>query len=694
MYSFDIAIYANSSTSYEDIAESIEESDICQRCAVFNSRDEILDSVKDFDFFVDLSTLDSDGYLDFLRELKDLNPDLSVLVSAAEGDAEVIGQVIKSNLGHVMSKEIDSKNFEEVIEVLKSETNIKTSDSKSRKLNYIFDKISESIYLKDRDGTYNLINQAAADDLGIDPDKAIGMKDSDFFEGEDLDDIRENDRKVMEDDMQVFNHSRRELNGEDIYFITSKKPYREDGEIKGVIGVSRDVTSKRKKERRLEAIFDNSRELTAIFDTDRTVLRVNETTAEVLGQDKEELEDVKFGEHNYFFSQERSKALFKRALEGETVYENVEVTVKGDSKIMEVSFTPIRDESDEVKSILFEAHNITELKTNERQLEAAFNSSYQMMSIIDMDGIVLRVNSAVEDFFDVNREQVIGRHYNDLLEFISNKNILSMYQKFIQDSHFQKLMENGFYRQEINLEKDDGQTAKLDVSLKAVNSEEGKMTAILAEARDVTKTKMDKRQLEDQKKRLERFSSIVSHDLRNPLNVASGYIELAKKSGEEEDFERAMNAIDRMDQIIVELLQISGKPEHFDKSKLELEEVFKEAYSYVDVEPEYEIRESTEFEGGHSGIVRMFENLIRNTAEHNKDAEIEIGAIENGFYYEDDGSIEKDIEEILEYGYSTSTEGKGLGLSVVQRVADINNWDLNITKNKNGSLRFEFLLEN
>jgi len=56
-----------------------------------------------------------------------------------------------------------------------------------------------------------------------------------------------------------------------------------------------------------------------------------------------------------------------------------------------------------------------------------------------------------------------------------------------------------------------------------------------------------RRQLEQQRERLEEFASVVSHDLRNPLSVAVGNIELAREfDGEEVDkrLDRAHDALD------------------------------------------------------------------------------------------------------------------------------------------------------
>ncbi|NIU71190.1 MAG: PAS domain-containing sensor histidine kinase, partial [Actinobacteria bacterium] len=53
-------------------------------------------------------------------------------------------------------------------------------------------------------------------------------------------------------------------------------------------------------------------------------------------------------------------------------------------------------------------------------------------------------------------------------------------------------------------------------------------------------------ELRRQNERLETFASVVSHDLRNPLSVAEGRLELAMDGGGEEDLEAAQRALARM----------------------------------------------------------------------------------------------------------------------------------------------------
>jgi len=63
--------------------------------------------------------------------------------------------------------------------------------------------------------------------------------------------------------------------------------------------------------------------------------------------------------------------------------------------------------------------------------------------------------------------------------------------------------------------------------------------------------------LERKDKRLDRFASEISHDLRNPLNGAQGRLPLVRKSGNTVHFEKASEAHDRMATMIDELLTLA-----------------------------------------------------------------------------------------------------------------------------------------
>lgn len=682
------------SRSLETEAQVIEDQLESVNCRSVQSVEEV-DTAVDADCIVCSFALENSDAVDFLERIRSEQKELPFILYASDGGEELASRAISAGVTDYVISDRDGAT-EELMDSI--EKNIETQneiEAAKIRLEDMLGHSSEALYLKDENCAYKLVNPAGAEHMGLEPGEVIENTPSELFNEEDARKIEKSDRKVLETGETLTEEITHNIHGEQKHFLNTKIPHKnENGDVNGVICLTQDITRRRVEERRMETLFNNTKEVMAIVDTDRTVLKVNEKTQEYLENSREELEGVKLGVYEHLFPENEMKKLFDQALDGDKVNRTAEMKDKhGDQKIMDFSLIPILNDEENVSSVLLELDDQTKVRRNQRQLEAVFNSSYELMALVDSDGEVLQVNKAVEEFFDIEKEDVEGLNYTDLDRYLKNDTIDSAYLKFIKNKYFQKMLEQNFHRKTITVEKPDGQNAILDVSLKPVKNEEGEVTSILAEGREITEMKSNERQLRDQKQRMEKFSSIVSHDLRNPLNVASGYIELAKETGDSEDFEKAKEAVRRMDEIIEELLALSGKPEDFKKEELKLSEIFRTAYSFVDVEPEYSIEGDLEFSASSSGVTRMFENMIRNTVEHNEDASIVVGTIEKGFYYEDDGQLDENPEKITEYGYTGGSAGSGVGLSVVQRVSEIHDWDLNVVRNSENGLRLEFLMK-
>jgi len=78
---------------------------------------------------------------------------------------------------------------------------------------------------------------------------------------------------------------------------------------------------------------------------------------------------------------------------------------------------------------------------------------------------------------------------------------------------------------------------------------------------DVTERREREAALRRQNERLDEFASIVSHDLRNPLSVAEGYVTLANETGEIAHLEKTLEALDRMDELVGDLLSLARQGE-------------------------------------------------------------------------------------------------------------------------------------
>jgi len=123
-------------------------------------------------------------------------------------------------------------------------------------INALMEKIPDSIYFKDRNSIFVLINKALAERIGIkDPDEAVGKTDFDFFSKEHAKQAFEDEQNIIKTGKPIIDFEEKETyeDREDRWITTTKMPfYDEKGKIIGTFGISRDITDKRKAEEKVK----------------------------------------------------------------------------------------------------------------------------------------------------------------------------------------------------------------------------------------------------------------------------------------------------------------------------------------------------------------------------------------------------------------------------------------------------------
>ncbi|SDX85136.1 ATP-binding protein [Halobellus clavatus] len=213
---------------------------------------------------------------------------------------------------------------------------------------------------------------------------------------------------------------------------------------------------------------------------------------------------------------------------------------------------------------------------------------------------------------------------------------------------------------------------------------------------DVTDREQYRRELEEKNEKLEEFASIVSHDLRNPLQVAKGRTELAIAEEDVEHLTPVKRAHERMEQLIDEILTLAREGVSIDDvERVDLPVIAERSWSMVPAtDPELELE--GEFDADLSAdperLQQLFENLFRNAVEHGgSDVTITVGALPDGFYVEDDGDgfPEGAASEVFDAGFTTAADGTGFGLAIVSEIVEAHDWSIEATEGTNGGARFE-----
>ncbi|QCC49828.1 sensor histidine kinase [Halapricum salinum] len=210
-----------------------------------------------------------------------------------------------------------------------------------------------------------------------------------------------------------------------------------------------------------------------------------------------------------------------------------------------------------------------------------------------------------------------------------------------------------------------------------------------------------RQEMERQNRRLDQFASTLSHDLRNPLAVARGHVELLRTKLDEtqddlrEHVEKIDGAHDRIDSIIDDVLTLTRKGESVEETeRFDLGSVAEEAWNNIDnKDATLRVEDSIVIEGERNRLLRAFENLFRNAIDHvGPEVTVTVGLTEDGFYVEDDGPgiPDEEMDNIFEYGHTTSESGTGLGLSIVKTIAEAHGWSLWVDGTSGMGARFVF----
>jgi PAS domain S-box-containing protein len=112
------------------------------------------------------------------------------------------------------------------------------------------------VYFKDRNGNYIAANKAFADKTGTPVDEIAGKTDYDFFQKAQADDHRAYDHEVMESGEPKYDIEElvTEADGGFAWTSTSKTPFfGSGGEVIGMVGMTLDITERRKAEDRIKA---------------------------------------------------------------------------------------------------------------------------------------------------------------------------------------------------------------------------------------------------------------------------------------------------------------------------------------------------------------------------------------------------------------------------------------------------------
>ncbi|KAA9399992.1 PAS domain S-box protein [Haloarcula sp. CBA1130] len=471
---------------------------------------------------------------------------------------------------------------------------------------------------------------------------------------------------------------------------------------------------------RLTELTEQSNELLWVFSGDWTEIQfVNSAYETIYGRSVESLQanPAEFMTAIHPTDQDRVVQAMQRVSAGESVELEFRITrPDDDQRWVRAEAQPIVEDGT-VTRIVGASRDITERKRRESERVAKRESP---------DAPV----DAVPDlFYELDENGGLAR-WNDALAAATGYADADLAQMELaalfapsDRENIRNRIETAFETGETSFEADlltaGGSTVRYEFTGSRVPAADGSTPGVAGIGRDISDRDSRQQALERQNERLEEFASVVSHDLRNPLDVARGQLELAQRDHDSEHLDAIKRSHDRIGQLIEDLLTLAQNGEAaLDNEPVPLQTIIEQCWQTVETGgATLELRTAAVIRADPSRLRQLFENLIRNSVEHGQtphterqedtgeqraatstvqsqgaaaDLTLTVGELDDGFYVADDGvGIPSDEREtVFEGGYSLAS-GSGFGLRIVDEIVDTHGWSVAATESDDGGARFE-----
>jgi PAS domain S-box-containing protein len=596
----------------------------------------------------------------------------------------------------------------------------------------LLDTLPDLLFAFGEDGTAELWNDAVPEVTGYDEAELARMTPADFFPTADADRVTETIAEAVETGSKKVEAELVTATGASIPYEFTLRPVPDDESL-AFAGIGRDITARRKAERERDGILNRMRDGFFAVDTDWHVTYANEKGEQLLSRAMDRPQETTAFEGLHLWDE------IPDAVETTFYREYTDAMATGEPASFEEYFPPLdewfdvrafpdetglsiyfreitderqyRDRLEHRERVLKDLHDITadreaSFAEQVRRLlslgRAEFGTKYGSLSEIGGDEYRFEVVDADDDSIQAgdvvpleatNCEVVASRTetiaWGDIERDAPDQTDRAGYADWGISCYLGAPVYDNegvygtfcFYGTDVRAERfSEWEVTLVDLMSRWVSYE--------LQRKQITEA------LQRQNERLEQFASIVSHDLRGPLNVLQGRLELAEETGDPAEFARCFTAVERMDAIIDDVLALSRAGDAIDETEpVEISGVATLAWDAVPTaEAGLDIVTDATVSADGSRLQQLFENLFRNSVEHGgDDVTVTVGGLEDGFYVEDDGAGIPEAErgEVFESGYSTATDGTGFGLAIVADIAEAHGWAIRVTDAESGGARFE-----
>ena len=288
-------------------------------------------------------------------------------------------------------------------------------------------------------------------------------------------------------------------------------PYRDaNGSIVGSIGLSRDVTERRRNEQRLrlyEQVWSQVRDGVSVVDLEGNLLEANPAAMETFGT-----AHTPTGQDAYqWVAKNTDAAALKEEViasvrdTGEWLGEFDILTDGGEARRIEQRSVAFRNEDGEIIGRIGLTRDITEKRATDQRLrlfEAVWNQISEAVTLVDNDGAIIDLNPTAERMLEQSKDELVGSNaYRNVQEPVKGTSLQAKIKKSVAKT--------GKWTGEMLVSSDSGAERVLDHSVVPLRDETGEIIGRIGVSRDVTQDRETRGQLDRQAVALEQVSDPI-----------------------------------------------------------------------------------------------------------------------------------------------------------------------------------------
>lgn len=351
-----------------------------------------------------------------------------------------------------------------------------------------------------------------------------------------------------------------------------------DGRPVGISGLARDVTSQHESELRFSQLFESLQEGVYFIEPDGGIIDVNPAFVRMLGYDSKDQILALNERHLYADPSDRERLVSEVETRG-SVRDMPVRLLRMDGNLIRClnSCTAVRDAVGGLRRLEGTLVDITERLAIERELrkEQEFvrrliASFPDTIGVLDVAGRFTFISANVNEHLGYTPDEVLGTEFISWVDPQDVPAVTRLFQDLIQG----KLASGGV---DYGVKHKNGDWRRFRVNASPLSGEDGKITGVVASARDITEMLQFQRQLL-QKEKLAAMGKMIggiAHELNNPLTAILGVSDLLRERAVDEATRRQATLVQEQARRAASIIQkLSATPvSGVAHSPIEIEEI-------------------------------------------------------------------------------------------------------------------------